>query len=86
MTRLRVLAVFRCPRCAADLKRALNIAPAELARRCRSGGGTMPRCLACGHAGRGLADFLQIDPSTLEVVDAPAPPPAPRPRTPRRIG
>ena len=69
----RVLAVFRCRRCAADLQKALKISPAELARRCKAGGGTLPRCLACGHAGRGLADFLQVDPATLEHVDTPAP-------------
>lgn len=76
-----VRAVFRCPRCAADLARALKITPAELARRCRTGGGTLPRCLACGYAGRGLVDFLQVDPATLEHVE---PAPASRPITPRR--
>ncbi len=80
--RLRAIATFRCPRCAADLARALKITPEELAARCRKGGGQMPRCLACGHAGRGLADFLEIDTTTIEL--APPAPATPRPRTPRR--
>lgn len=61
--RFSVQAVVSCPRCRADLDGALGLTPAALVLQAQRG--ALPRCLKCGHTGRGLPDFLVIVPASL---------------------